>query len=57
MHGFDLSVPLFITRIRGTCIIVTQEIVSDVFRVPRVEHPNYLGYDRPSHMSLFCIIG
>ena len=41
MHGIDSSVPLFHTRIRGTRIVVTPELVSDVLRVPRVEHPNY----------------
>ena len=41
MHGFDFSVPLFITRVRGTHIVVTPEIVSDILRVPRVEHPDY----------------
>ena len=41
MHGIDSSVPLFHTRIRGTHIVVTPELVSDVLRVPRVEHPEY----------------
>ncbi|KAL0009937.1 hypothetical protein SO802_005045 [Lithocarpus litseifolius] len=43
MHGFDFSVPLFHTRVRGTRIVVTPELVSDVFRVLRVKHPNYPG--------------
>ena len=51
MHGFDFSMPLFIIHIRGTRIIVTLEIVSDVLRVPKVEHPDYLGYDRLKTMS------
>ena len=46
MHGFDLSVPLFITRVQGTRIVVTLEIVSDVLCVPRVEFPNYPGCER-----------
>ena len=41
MHGFDYSVPLFVTRIRGTRIVVTPNIVSEVFHFPRVAHPNY----------------
>ena len=41
MHGIDSSVPLFHTCIRGTCIIVTFEVVSDVLHVPRVEHLDY----------------
>ena len=43
MHGFDYSVPLFVTCVRGTRIVVTPDIISDVLRVPRVEHPDYLG--------------
>ena len=46
MHGFDYSVPLFVTCIRGTRIVVTPDIVSDVLCVPRVEHPDYPGCDR-----------
>ena len=42
MHGFDYSVPLFFTRVRGTHIVVTPQLVADVRRVPRVEHPHYL---------------
>ena len=41
MHGVDSSVPLFYTRVRGTRIVVTPELVSDVLRVSRVEHPDY----------------
>ena len=43
MHGFNFSVPLFSTRIRGTCIIVTPQLVVDVLHVLRVEHPDYPG--------------
>ena len=46
MHGFNYSVPLFVTHIRGTCIVVTPNIVSDALRVPRVEHPDYPDCDR-----------
>ena len=46
MHGFDFSVPLFSTRIRGTRIIVTPQLVADVLHVPRVEHPDYPGCER-----------
>ena len=49
MHGFDYSVPLFITRVRGTRIVVTPDIVSDVLRVPRVEH-----LSRDELISSFC---
>ena len=60
MHGFDYSVPYFVTRVRGTCIVVTPDIVSEVLHVPRVAHPDYLGYDRlrtvskDEFSSLFC---
>ena len=43
MHGLDSSVPLFHTHVRGTCIVVTPELVSDVLHVPRVKHPDYPG--------------
>ena len=46
MHGFDYSVPLFVTRIRGTHIVVTPDVVSDVLRVSRVEHPDYPSCER-----------
>ena len=46
MHGFDLSVPHFITRVRGMRIAVTPQIVADVFHVPRVEFPNYPSCER-----------
>jgi len=45
MHEFDFSIPLFITRVRGTRIVVTPDIVSNVLRVARVEHPDYPGCD------------
>lgn len=51
MHGFDYSVSLFVTRVRGTCFVVTLDIVSDVLCVSRVEHPAYLGCDRLRIMS------
>ena len=37
MHGFDFSVPFFHTRIRGTCIAITLQLVADVLHVPRVK--------------------
>ena len=46
MHGFDFSVPLFHTRVRGMCIVVTLELVSNVLCVPRVEFPDYPGCER-----------
>ena len=41
MHGIDCSVPLFFTRVRGTRIPVTPQLIADVLRVPRIEFPDY----------------
>ena len=46
MHGLDSSVPLFHTRIRGTHITVTPQIVADVLHVPRVKFPDYPDCER-----------
>ena len=46
MHGFDYSVPLFVTCVRGTRIVVTSDIVSNVLHVLRVAHPDYPSCDR-----------
>ena len=51
MHGFNYSVPHFITSVRGTRIIVTLQIVADVLRVPMVEFPNYPSCDCLKTMS------
>ena len=51
MHGFNYSVPHFITSIRGMCIVVASQIVVDVLRVPRVEFPDYPGCDRLKTVS------
>ena len=51
MHGFYFSVPLLITHIRGMRIFVTSDIVSDVLRVPRVEHPDYPSCDHLKTVS------
>ena len=60
MHEIDRSVPLFFTRVRGTRIPVTLQLVADVLRVPRIETPNYPSYEhlrtvsRNELMSAFC---
>ena len=46
MHGIDHSVPLFFTRVRGTRIIVTSQLVTDVLRVLRIEFPDYPSCER-----------
>ena len=60
MHGIDCSVPLFFTHVRGTRILVTPQLVADVLWVPRIEFPDYPGYEhlrtmsRDELMSAFC---
>ena len=46
MHGFDYSIPQFVTRVRGIRMVVTPDIVSEVLHVPRVAYPDYPGYER-----------
>ena len=46
MHGIDSLVPLFHTRVRGTHIFVTLQLVADVLHVPQVKHPDYPKCDR-----------
>ena len=43
MHGFDYSIPQFVTRDWGICMVVTPGIVSKVLHVLRVAHPDYPG--------------
>ena len=45
MHRFDISIPHFVTYVRGMHIVVTSDIVSKVLHVPRVAYPNYPGYN------------
>ena len=60
MHEFDFSVPLFVTRVRGTRIVVTLDILFDMFCVPRVEYLDYPSCDHLKTMfkdeliSSFC---
>ena len=60
MHGIDHFVPLFFTRVRGTRIPVTPQLVADVLRVLRIEFPDYPGCERlrtvswDELMSAFC---
>ena len=60
MHGFNFSVPLFSTHVRGTRIVVTLQLVADVLHVPWVEHPDYPGCKRlrtvskDEMISAFC---
>ena len=60
MHGLDYSVPHLITRIQGTRIVVTSNLISKVLHVLRVEFADYPSCDRlrtvskDKLMSLFC---
>ena len=60
MHRIDRWVPLFFTRVRGTCIPVTLQLVADVLHVPRIEFPDYPSCERlrtvfrDELMSSFC---
>ena len=60
MHGIDCSVPFFFTRVRGTHIPVTLQLVANVLRVPRIEFPDYTSCERlrtvskDELMSTFC---
>ena len=61
MHGFDHYVPHFVTRIRGSCIVVTPDLISEVLHIPRVEFADYPGCDRLRTVSkdklssCFCV--
>ena len=60
MHGFDSSIPHFLTSVRGICIVVTLELISDMLHVLRVSHPDYPSCPRlrtvskDKLLSLFC---
>ena len=46
MHEIDRSVPLFFTRVQGTRIPVTPQLVADVLHVPRIEFLDYPSCER-----------
>ena len=52
MHRFDYSIPQFITRIRGICMVVTPGIVFEVLHVLRVAHLDYPSYERLRTVSI-----
>ena len=41
MHGFDTSIPRFVTQVRGVRIVVTPELIFDVLHVPWVKFLDY----------------
>ena len=51
IHGIDTSVPRFATTFRGTRIIVTPDLISEVLHVPRIAQPDYPNYERLRTMS------
>ena len=56
MHGFDTSVPHFVTRVQGSHIVVTLDIVSEVLYVPRVAHPDFPGCDRQDCVQRWTLV-
>ena len=60
MHGIDRSVPLFFTRVQGTRIPITPQLVANVLWVPRIEFPDYPSCEhlrivsKDELMSSFC---
>ena len=60
MHGFDYSIPHFITHVQGTHIVVTPDLIFEVLHIRRVEFTDYPGYDclrtmfKDELSSLFC---
>ena len=61
MHGLDSSIPLFHTRVRGMHIVIILELVSDVLRVLKVDHPDYPECEhlrtmsKDEMISAFCV--
>ena len=60
IHSIDTFVPRFTMTFRGTRIIVTSNLISEVLHVPQVANPDYPGYDclwivsRDELLSHFC---
>ena len=60
MHEIDRSIPLFFTRVQGTRIPITLQLVADVLWVPRIEFLDYPWCEhlrtvsRDELMSTFC---
>ena len=60
IHGIDTAVPQFVTTFKGTRIVITPDLISEVLHVSKVAHPNYLGCDclrtvsRDELISHFC---
>ena len=46
IHVINTSVSWFSMTFRGTRIVVTSDLISEVLHVLRVLHPDYLGCER-----------
>ena len=60
MHGFDTSIPQFVTQVQGTHIVVTPKLISEVLHVSWASHPDYPAcpylrtMSKEKLLSLFC---
>ena len=48
IHGINTSMPQFVSTFKGTCIVVTPDLISEVVHVP---HPDYPSCERLWTMS------
>ena len=46
MHDIDTAVPQFVTTFRGTRIVVTPNLISEVLHIPKVTHLDYPHCER-----------
>ena len=46
MHAIDTSVPQFAMTFRGTRIVVTPDLISEVLHIPKVTYPDYPSCER-----------
>ena len=51
MHSIDTSVPQLVMTFKGTCIVVTSNLIFKILHVPRVSHLDYPSYQRLRTMS------
>ena len=51
MHAIDTSIPRFTTILRGTHIVVTLELISEVLHVPIMDRLDYPSHRRLSSIS------
>ena len=51
IHDIDTSVPQFVFTFKGTRIVVTLDLISEVLHIPKVAHPNYPGCEHFWTMS------